>query len=232
LSRYRGAIAIVAIFVVLLVVVLLTQPSNTQAPAVTATPTVSAEEQKLEIIKLPDSNGPNRLVIKQTNPEKTVAFKLDGNWKLEGNESFALDSATVADAARSLSQLKGSQLVEENATNLSQAGLDKPSLEITLFTPTFTRTLQVGISNTITGVYYVKLSDGNKIWTVNPGLINQLKSWVNTPPPLPPTPTPLPTLPPTPTPSPTSTEGTPTASATPAPTPATSPSPPPPSPTT
>jgi hypothetical protein len=221
LKRYRPAIAIAVFFAALLAVVLLTQPSPIQAPA-NVTPTVSAEQLKLQIINFPEKESPIRLELKRANPAKTTVFKVDGNWKVEGQDSFVLDSTTVADTARSLANLNGTQLVDENGTNLATAGLDKPSFEITISGSSFTKTLQVGISNTVTGAYYVKLSDSPKIWALAPGLIDQLKGWVDQPPPLPPTPTPLPTLPPTSTPLPTvAASGTPDSNLTPAPTPVT-----------
>ncbi|MEI7556104.1 DUF4340 domain-containing protein [Candidatus Chlorohelix sp.] len=222
MKRYRPAIAIAVFFAALLVLVLLTQPSPIQAPA-NVTPTVSAEQLKLQIIKFPEKESPTRLELKRATPAKTTVFKLDGNWKVEGQDSFALDSSTVADTARSLANLSSTQqLADESGTNLATAGLDKPSLEITISGSSFTKTLQVGITNTVTGVYYVKLSDSPKIWVLSPGLIDQLKGWVDQPPPLPPTPTPLPTLPPTPTLLPTvAVSGTPDLNLTPAPTVAT-----------
>jgi hypothetical protein len=232
LRRYRGAIAIAVVFLALLLVVLLTQPKNDAVTTAAVTPTVSAEQLKLQILNVP---GPNRLEIKQTQPEKSAVYKLDGNWKLDGKETLELDSATLASTASQLSTLSGTQLVDENATNLATFGLDKPSLLITLGSPNLTKTLQVGITNPVTGAYYVKLSDANKVWSLNPTLVTQLQKWAGEPPLAPPTPTPLPTLPPTDTPAPSGTGGgtpaattggttptvpppTPTAAATPEPT--------------
>jgi hypothetical protein len=223
LRRYRGAIAIAVVFLALLLVVLLTQPKNDQAITTAVTPTVSAEQQKLQIWNVP---GPNRLEIKQVQPEKSAVYKLDGNWKLDGKENLALDSATIASTASQLSTLSGTQLVDENAANLATFGLDKPTLLITLGSPNLTKTLQVGITNPVTGAYYVKLSDANKVWSLNPTLVTQLQKWAGEPPLAPPTPTPLPTLPPTDTPAPSGTGGTPVATSA-----TTTPTVPPPTPT-
>ncbi len=232
MKRYRTAIILVVVFAALLAVVVLTQPGTPQA-TVAGTPTASAADQKLQIIKLPDNNGPTRFEVKQADPAKSIAFKLDGNWKLEGQEAVALDTGTVASTINQFSTLKGTQLIEEKLSNAALVGLDKPSLVITLTTPSFTKTLQVGITNTATGNYYVKLADQDQVWAVSPTLINQVKDWLTPPPVAPPTPTPLPTLPPSPTPLPTvavsGTPGTPGAASTPAPTtaPATTTTPPP-----
>jgi len=213
LKRYRTAIVVVVLFAALLIIVLVTQPSNTQAPAVASTPTVSADQLKLQIIKFPTGTSPARLELTQSDPAKTAVYKLDGNWKLEGQESLPLDLSLVPSTVGQLADFSGGQLVEEKATNLAGYGLDKPGLTITVSGGNFSKTLLVGITNTVTSNYYVKLADADKVWAASPTLITTLKGWITAPPLAPPTPTPLPTLPPSPTPAPTS-----AVSGTPAPT--------------
>ncbi len=203
MRRYRTAIVVVVLFAALLVIVLVTQPSNTQAPAIATTPTVSADQLKLQIIKFPTGTSPSRLELTQADPAKTAVYKLDGNWKLEGQESLPLDLSLVPSTVGQLADFSGGQLVEEKATNLAGYGLDKPGLTITVSGGNFSKTLLVGITNTVTSNYYVKLSDSDKVWAASPTLIAQLKGWITAPPVAPPTPTPLPTLPPSPTPAPT-----------------------------
>lgn len=201
IRRYAGPIVLAAIFLVLLVVVLVTQPKSPTTPSVAVPPTLSAEQVKLQIIRLPQGEQPSRLEIKQLDPAKIIAFKYEGAaWKIDGRENIALDTSLVSTNVGQLTQLNGQQLVQEQGA-LTEFGLDKPTLSIALTSPSGTKTLLVGNVNQISKLYYVKLDNDPKVWTLPPSLVDTFKAWLDTPPVAPPTPTPLPTLPPTPTPN-------------------------------
>ena len=199
MKGYRTAVIIAVIFIALLGVALLTQPGKAPDTISQTTATPSATQLKLQIIQLPQDSVSNRLALKQADPPKSIAFKLDGKWKVEGQESFDLYSSQIDSAASQLSSLKGTQLITEKPDNLAIYGLDKPSLEITLASPTVTKTLLVGNIISVTSSYYVKLTDSETVWTIDSSLVPQLKQWLTNPPPQP---TPLPTIEPaTPTPT-------------------------------
>jgi hypothetical protein len=215
--RYIGLIALVVVFAVLLIIVLVTAPQSPSATATVAvTPTLTAEQQKLNIITLGKDEQPTKLLISQTNPAKAGTYIYEGaKWRLENQPQAELDSSQVAGAIGQLGQFKGNQVINENPTeaNLKEFGLDNPSLKLELTGSAGTRSLLIGNINTVTNIYYVKLSDKPTVWSAPPSLINAFKSWLDSPPLAPPTPTPLPTLPVTPTLDPTA-AATATANAT------------------
>jgi Domain of unknown function (DUF4340) len=196
--RYIGIIALVVVFAVLLIIVLVTAPRANAPATAQATPTLTADQLKLNIITLPTGEQPSKLVISQTTPPKAITLIYEGAaWKLENQPQTPLDSSQTGGTIGLLTQYKGTQVVNENPTeaNLTEFGLATPSYKFDLTSPSGTRSLLIGNVNTVTNVYYLKLADKPTVWTVPPSLINTLKGWLEAPPLAPPTPTPVPTLP-------------------------------------
>lgn len=220
MRRYRNALILLGLFIVLLAVVLLTQTntSNTVSTA-SATATPDPKAQQLQIINLVTADAPTRIEVKQTDPAKSVAIKYENSkWFSDAPNPVELDTITVAGIVGQFTTLKGTALVTDKGDNLPNYGLDKPSLMINLNSPTQgIKTIDVGQLNPATGSYYVKLENDPRVWTVPSTTIDQPKGWLDKLPVLPPTPTPFPSvaLSPLPTLAPSGTPGTPGAATTP-----------------
>lgn len=214
MARYRNAFILLALFVILLVVVLVTQSvgSNTAVTTLsTATPDPKA--QQLQILNIPSANAPTRIEVKQTDPAKTVAFKYENSkWQTDTTPPQELDSFAVSNASGQLNALKGQALITDKGDRLADFGLDKPSIVINLSSPTLgTKTVNIGAQNPATKLYYVKLADDPRVWTVQTILLDQIKGWLDKLPTAEPTATPFPSVPlsPLPTLVVTGTPGTP-----------------------
>jgi len=207
-ARYRIPLILLGLFVVLLLVVLLTQNNSTSdtqtAASATATPDPKAEQ--LQILKIATADAPTKIEVKQTDPAKAIVFKYENaKWLLDGSTPTELDTVQVSNLVGQFNSLRGTALITDKGDNLANYGLDKPALVIGLNSPTQgVKAINVGQQNPATKVYYVKLENDPRVWTVAPVLIEQVKGWLTTPPVQPPTPTalpsiglsPLPTLPP------------------------------------
>ncbi len=212
MRRYRTPLILLGVFVALLAAVLLTQNNASTPPtAASATPTADPKAAQLAILNFSGADAPTKLEVRQADPAKTVAFKFDnGKWFTDGPNPVELDTLTIASLVGQLNTLKGTALVTDKGDNLANYGLDKPSFSLNLTSPTKgATTLQVGTQNPATKVYYVKLDNDGRVWTVAPTLLEPIKGWLDKLPVAPPTPTPLPTIPlsPLPTLAPTTTGG-------------------------
>ena len=84
--------------------------------------------------------------------------KTDGEWTWDGDISLTLDTSQI-DA-----------MLESEITDgedLAQYGLENPSGIITLTTADGTTTLQLGDKNAVTGQYYLKVAESDKIYLVS-----------------------------------------------------------------
>ncbi len=213
MRKYVGPLIGLAVFVVLLVFVLATQGGGTSTSSPTATPTVSAAQQDLQIYNLPATDPINQLEVKTVT--STLTIKLDnGNWSQTAPTALALDGTVISDTVRQLSTLRGLELIPaDKAGNLATYGLDKPSLTLTLNAGSGPKTLIFGLQNDATKNYYVKKGDDAKVWAVSPTLVSTILGWTTKPP------TPAPTIAPVSNPLTPLPTVTPTPTATPPPTP-------------
>ncbi len=88
-------------------------------------------------------------------------------WKCMDDESFTVDADKIQsflDASGSIT----SELMIENVTDMSQYGLDEPSVSITLQWDSNLYTIKIGDQNTLAdGCYYLSLNDENTVYTIN-----------------------------------------------------------------
>ena len=90
------------------------------------------------------------------------------------DEDFTIDSTKLQvflDAAGSIT----SELKIENVTDMSQYGLDHPSLSISLQWDSNLYTIYIGDRNTVAGgVYYLKINDEDTVYTIENYKYNML----------------------------------------------------------
>ncbi len=217
MRRYRNALVLLAFFVALLGVVLFTQNSKSNSTPVSAaaTPTPNPNAAQLQLLNIPSTDAVTKLELKQADPAKTLAFKYENSkWLVDGPGGQELDTVAVASTVGQISTLKGTALITDKGDNLPNYGLDKPSLIITLTSPTAgARIINLGVQNQATKAYYVKLENDPRVVTISSTLVDQLKGWFDKLPVVPPTATPLPSIALSPLPSP-----LPTTTGSPAPT--------------
>ncbi len=199
MARYRNALILLGVFVVLLVVVLVIPNGKSNSSPVTAatTPTPNPNAAQLQLLNIPTSDAATKIELKQDSPAKTLAFKYENTkWLQDAPGGMELDTIAVASTVGQLSTLKGNSLITDKGDNLANYGLDKPGLVITLTSPTQgAKVINIGQQNPATQAYYVKLENDPRVVTVSSTLVDQLKGWFSNLPVLPPTPTAFPTIP-------------------------------------
>ena len=133
---------------------------------------VDDEEDEISVLDI-DTSLVNEIGI--TNGEETINLQKDNDtWKCVDDKDFTIDSTKLQvflDAAGSIT----SELKIENVTDMSQYGLDHPSLSISLQWDSNLYTIYIGDQNTVAGgVYYLKINDEDTVYTIENYKYNML----------------------------------------------------------
>ena len=133
---------------------------------------VDDEEDEISVLDI-DTSLVNEIGI--TNGEETINLQKDNDtWKCVDDEDFTIDSTKLQvflDAAGSIT----SELKIEDVTDMSQYGLDHPSLSISLQWDSNLYTIYIGDRNTVAGgVYYLKINDEDTVYTIENYKYNML----------------------------------------------------------
>ena len=133
---------------------------------------VDDEEDEISVLDI-DTSLVNEIGI--TNGEETINLQKDNDtWKCVDDKDFTIDSTKLQvflDAAGSIT----SELKIENVTDMSQYGLDHPSLSISLQWDSNLYPSYIGDRNTVAGgVYYLKRNDEDTVYTIENYKYNML----------------------------------------------------------
>lgn len=97
---------------------------------------------------------------------KYVIAKKDKDWVVTSPEGFKADSKRIDDFLTALSSINAEKVVEENASDLAQYGLDKPGVITVKLSDGTTRVLEIGTETPLQDGYYLKEKDSKKVYTV------------------------------------------------------------------
>jgi hypothetical protein len=201
-GRYTSTVILAAVFLVLaLALFFLNQ--NPEAGVINPTPTPTPAPVVWDL------SASTAQAVRVDTISQTVAVQIVNNqWQLTAPTNEPASQFQVGSVADQLKNLQAQRVLTE--TDLTKYGLDTPVLTVTLVVSgaqQTTNTLLVGKATIDGGSYYVKNKDKPEIYVVLNSLIEQIRSWITTPPKAEPTPTPLLIITPSPTPSVTPTPG-------------------------
>jgi hypothetical protein len=106
--------------------------------------------------------------------EKLIFIKKDKEWELKYPEGIRYDSSKLNSVAINFSSVFVEKVIEEDASDLAQYGLDKPILVSSKMKDGTVETLEIGNLTPTGGAYYVKKKDSNKVCTTDPYTINKV----------------------------------------------------------
>ena len=92
--------------------------------------------------------------------------KTDGEWTWDGDISLTLDASQIDAMLDAVTGLTAESEITDGE-DLTQYGLENPAGIITLTTADGTTTLQLGDKNAVTGQYYLKVAESDKIYLVS-----------------------------------------------------------------
>jgi Domain of unknown function (DUF4340) len=130
-----------------------------------ATPAKSATDTSTKLLTIP-TDQIQEIRIKKAGEVQDLKLA-DGKWRMAEPKPLAADQDAVSSMVSSLSALTADKTIEDNATDLSQYGLNAPTLDITVTKKDGkTAGLLVGDATPSNSGNYAKLTDSPKVYTI------------------------------------------------------------------
>jgi hypothetical protein len=119
------------------------------------------------ILKL-DPSTITKLDVKKKDSEAIVLAKADsGKWQITEPKPFGADQNTVSGMLSTLSSLNSDRVVEDQAADLKQYGLDPPALELDVTEKNNkTQKLLIGDDTPASGAFYAMLKGDPRVFTI------------------------------------------------------------------
>lgn len=107
--------------------------------------------------------------------EKLIFAKKDNEWELKYPEGLRYDSSKLSSVAINFSSVFVEKVIEENASDFAQYGLDKPAVVSAKMKDGTVEILEIGKLTPTGGAYYVKKKNSSKVYTTDTYTINKVK---------------------------------------------------------
>lgn len=108
------------------------------------------------------------------NGETNSFSKSDGSWQYDKDSAFPVDEDKIDDLLNNFVNVSSSKTIE-NPEDISQYGLDDPSVTINIEAGDDSRTFEFGNATDITGEYYCSTGDGN-VYLVSSSIADSFKN--------------------------------------------------------
>ncbi len=115
---------------------------------------VSYEYDKINLLEFGSDKG------------KFTLTRKDKAWSIEPTSEFAVDNTVADTAATDVSTIMADKVIEENATDLSKYGLDKPSTVKIGLTDGKTEEIEIGSNTPTNEGIYVKKKGESKVYLI------------------------------------------------------------------
>jgi hypothetical protein len=150
---------IVAVIVLAALAGVLYWSQHRKPPAESAVVTPSATPVILKV----DPSAVTQLVIKQKGSVPVALNKIEGKWQITEPKPYRADQEAVAGVLSTLSALTADRVVEDNAIDRKQYGLEEPAAEVTAGT----RQLMLGDDTPAGGDVYAAVAGDPRVFTVS-----------------------------------------------------------------
>jgi hypothetical protein len=127
----------------------------------------AAADAKPKVFASLEADAIGEITVRSGAGERTTLKKEDAGWQVVAPMTAPADSAAVSGITSNLSTLEEQRLIEENASNLGEFGLDKPKVEVTFKAGGQERTLQIGNKTPPGTDVYAKLGDQNRVFLLS-----------------------------------------------------------------
>lgn len=119
-------------------------------------------------------------VTVETDGDRIVFKKQDNEWVLVYPEGIKYDASRLSSVAINFSSVLVEKVIEEDASDLSKYGLDKPVSVVTAkMKDGTTATLEIGNLTPTKGAYYVKRKGENTVYTTDTYTIGRIMVKIN-----------------------------------------------------
>ncbi|MCX7841837.1 MAG: DUF4340 domain-containing protein [Clostridia bacterium] len=134
-----------------------------------------SEDTKTEKILEIDREKISQITVK--NPDGTFVFKKkDKDWVLSSPAGLNFSKSKMSSIESNISSLYSSKVIEENAADLAQYGLNSPVIIEVKLTDGSVKTLELGSETPTKDAVYAKLKDSGKVYTITSYTADTLKA--------------------------------------------------------
>ena len=135
---------------------------------------ISSEGDEDDVIMLVDLQSKNVLSVKYTYGDEThTVTATDSAYYLDNDKTFPLDQTKAGYMAAAMAAIGCDRFVEDSADNFAEYGLDDPQYVLSAVYDDGTEiTLNIGDYNSFTGSNYLNVGGTNKVYLVNPALLD------------------------------------------------------------
>lgn len=134
----------------------------------------TAAGQTLKVLEVKQDDI-NSMEFNNESGSFTLKKKSKDEWTIEPASEFPLNLSGVTTAASSLSSVIADKLVEENATDLTKYGLDKPATVKVGLADGTSKEIEIGSSNATKDGIYIKNKGESKVYLINTYSAESLK---------------------------------------------------------
>ena len=121
-----------------------------------------------------DADSLQSIYFKNDRNEMTLKVLEDGTWEYTTDEAFPLNQTYVTSMKDALSDISSTRTITENTDDLSQFGLDTPSLiVIATLTDGSTTTIALGDKAPVANGYYATLNNGSEVYILPDTFFNK-----------------------------------------------------------
>lgn len=132
----------------------------------TSSSTPSTDTELVTLIE-EDAQTLSSLQIKNSKDEYTIELLGENKWGIKALDGLEQQD-TYSDAINAAGTVYASSIIEENASDLAQYGLDKPSIVYTAkYSTGKSYTVEIGDTRSNLYLTYIKLGDSNTVYSVS-----------------------------------------------------------------
>lgn len=125
----------------------------------------SANSEGIKILEI-DKDKISEISI-ENKGEKLVFTKKDKDWTLTLPSNVKFDKSKIENIAESIAALSAEKVIEENASDLGQYGLNSPATLSLKMADGTAKAIEFGAQTPTKESYYIKFKDSNKVYTIN-----------------------------------------------------------------
>jgi hypothetical protein len=162
MKLYRNAIVLIVVLGLLIGAYVVISKTNSNSSSST-----TPQGNNKQVMSVTNFNKDDITEIDIANKDQKYVFtKNKDTWKVVTPVISKVDTSKIDAIANDISNIIGLKLIEENASDLSRYGLDKPIKVSAKLKDGSTKAVELGRKTPTEEAYYAKLAGTNKVYTI------------------------------------------------------------------
>jgi len=158
-------VVVVLVAGVVSVNLLMPKKNSSSSSASSSTPEISVYKTDVKNITM---------VHIKTEKDDVIVRQSNGKYSVDGLDQKLLNEDSASTIFSTASNITAEKVIDENASDLSQYGLDKPSVTVDIVSSDKTVTVEIGKETLTKDGNYMKLKDSSKVYKITAAETNSL----------------------------------------------------------